>query len=159
MGCGTPGSSVFHYLLEFAQIPIRWVDDAIYFIPCRPLLLLPLIFPSIRVLSNGGSSHWKEVAIRWPKYWSFNFNIGPSSEYSGLISFRIDWFDLFAAEGTLKSLLQQYIWRASIFRHLAFFIARLSQPYPLSRLTYCLSHPTGKTVYLVFDYTSYLINS
>ena len=89
------------------------------------------------------------LPISWPKYWSFNFNIGPSNEYSGLISFRVEWFDLFAAEGILKSLLQYYNWKASIFRRSVFFMARLSHPY----LT------TGKTMYLVFDYTSCLINS
>ena len=84
---------------------------------CCPLLLLPSIFPSIRVFSNESFLH-----IRWPKYWSFSFSISPSSEYSGLISFRMDWLDLLAVQGTLKSLLQHHSSKASIFRHSAFFI-------------------------------------
>ena len=88
------------------------------------LLLLPSIFPSIRVFSN-------ELAlpIRWPKYWSFSFSISPSNEYSGLISFRIDWFDLLAVQGTLKTLFQHHNWKASIFLHSAFFMVQLSDPY------------------------------
>ena len=91
---------------------------------CRPLLLLPSIFPSIRVFSNESVLH-----IRWPKYWSFSFNISPSNEYSGLISFRINWLDLLAVQGTLKSLLQHYSSKALILRHSAFFIVQLSHPY------------------------------
>ena len=90
---------------------------------CRPLLLLPTIFPSIRVFLSESVLH-----IRWPKYWSFSFSIGPSSEYSGLISFRIDWFDL-AVQGTLKSLLQHHSSKPSIFWHSAFFVVQLSHPY------------------------------
>ena len=85
--------------------------DAIYLIVCCPLLLLPSIFPCIRVFSNE-----LDLCIRWPKYWSFNFSISPSNEYSGLISFRIDWFDLLALQGTLKSLLQQHNSKASILQ-------------------------------------------
>ena len=95
-----------------------------YLILCPPLVLLPSIFPSIRVFSNESGLH-----IRWPKYWSFNFNISPSNEYSGLISFRIDQFDLLAVQGTLKSLLQHHSSKASILRHSPFFIVQLSQPY------------------------------
>ena len=87
---------------------------------CRPLLLLPSIFPSIRVFSDESAIH-----IRWPKYWSFSFSISPSNEYSGLISFRMDWLDLLAVQGTLKSLLQQHSSKAPIFWHLAFFIIQL----------------------------------
>ena len=94
-----------------------------YLILCRPLLLLPSIFPSIRVFSNESA-----LCIRWPKYWRFSFNISPSNEYSGLISFRMDWFDL-AVQGTLKSLLQHHSLKASILLHSAFFVVQLSHPY------------------------------
>ena len=95
-----------------------------YLILCHPLLLLPSIFPSIRVFSNGSVLH-----IRWPKYWSFSFIISPSNEYSGLISFRMDWLDLLAVQGTLKSLLQHHSSKASILWHSTFFIVQLSHPY------------------------------
>ena len=95
-----------------------------HLILCHPLLLLPSIFPSIRVFSNESVLH-----IRWPKYWSFSFNISPSIEYSGLISFRIDWFDLLAVQRTLKSLLQHHSSKASILRCSAFVMAQLSYPY------------------------------
>ena len=109
--CSTPGFPVLHYLLEFAQTHVHWVSDAIQpFILCFPLLLLPSIFPIIWVFSNESV-----LCIRWPKYWSFS--ISPSNEYSGLISFRIDWFDLLAVQGTLKSLLQHHSLNASILRH------------------------------------------
>ena len=94
-----------------------------HLILCCPLLLLPSIFPSIRVFSNESALH-----IKWPKYWSFSFNISPSSEYSGLISFRIDWLDLLAAQGTLKSLLQNQISKATILRCSDFFMVQLSHP-------------------------------
>ena len=95
-----------------------------YLIHCHPLLLPPSIFPSIRVFPNESVFH-----IRWPKYWSFSFSISPSKEYSGLISFRIDWFALLAVQGTLKSLLQHHSSKASILLHLDFFIVQLSYPY------------------------------
>ena len=95
-----------------------------YLILCPPLLLLPSIFPSIRVFSNESVLH-----IRWTKYWSFSFSISPSNEYSGLISFRIDWLDLLAVQRTPKSLLQHHISKASILQHSAFFIVQLSHPY------------------------------
>ena len=98
---------------------------------CCPLLLLPSIFPSIRVFSNESVLH-----IRWPKYWSFSFNISPSNEHLGLISFRMDWLDLLAVQGTLKSLLQHHSSKPSILWHSAFFIVQLSHPYTT----------TGKTV-------------
>ena len=104
-----------------------------YLILGRPLLLLPSIFPRIRVFSNESALH-----IRWPKYWSFSFNISPSSEYPGLISFRMDWLDLLAVQGTLKSLLQHHSSKASILQCSAFFIVQLSHPY----IT------TGKTIAL-----------
>ena len=97
-------------------MPIESVMPSNHLILCRPLLLLPSVFPSIRVLSNESALH-----IRRPKYWSFSFSISPSNEYSGLISFRMDWFDLLAVQGTLKSLLQLHSSKASILRHSAFF--------------------------------------
>ena len=95
-----------------------------HLILCRPLLLLPSIFPSIRVFSSESALH-----MRWPKYWSFSFNISPSSEYSGLISFRMDWLDLLAVHGTLKSLFQHHSSKASILRHSALFTDQRSHPY------------------------------
>ena len=103
---------------------IESVMPSNHLILCRPLLLLPSIFPSIRVFSNESVFH-----IRWPRYWSFSFSINPSNEYSGLISFRIDWLDLLAVQGTLKSLLQHHSSKASILRCSAFFIVQLSHPY------------------------------
>ena len=103
-----------------------------HLILCRPLLLLPSIFPNIRVFSNESVLH-----IRWPKYWSFS--ISPSNEYSGLISFRMDWLDLLAVQGTFKSLLQLHSSKASIFWHSAFFIVQLSHPYMTTRKTWSLS--------------------
>ena len=104
---------------------------------CHPLLLLPSIFPSIRVFSNESV-----LCIRWPKYWSFSFNISPSNEYSGLISFRMDWLDLLAVQGTLKSLLQHHSSKASIFRHSTFFIVQLSHPYMSTGKTIALTRQT-----------------
>ena len=108
-----------------------------YLILFHPLLLLPSIFPSIKVFSNDSV-----LRIRWPKYWSFRFSINPSSEYSGLISFMIDWFDLLAVQGTLKSLLQHHSSKASILRHSAFFIAQLSHPYMTTGKTVALTRGT-----------------
>ena len=104
---------------------------------CHPLLLLPSIIPSFRVLSNEPVLH-----ISWPKYWSFSFNIRPFNEYSGLISFRIDWFYLLAVQGTLKGLLQHHISKASIFQHSAFFIAQLLHPYMTTGKTIALTRWT-----------------
>ena len=102
-------------------MPIKLVMPSKYLIPCHPLLLLPSIFPSIRVFSNESA-----VCIRWPKCWSFSFSISPSKEYSGLISLRIDWFDLLAAQGTLNSLLQHHSLKASFLRCSAFFMVQLT---------------------------------
>ena len=110
MDCSTPGFLVLHYLPEFAQlISIESVMPSNHLILCHLLLFWPSIFPSIRVFSNESV-----LRIRWPKYWSFSFSISPSNEYSGLISLRIDWFDLLAVQGTLKSLLQHQSLKASI---------------------------------------------
>ena len=125
MGCSTPGFSVLHSLPELAQIHVRWVGDAIQ--PSHPLpslLLLSSIFPSIRVFSNESA-----LPIRWPKYWSFSFSISPSNEYSGLISFRIDWFDLYTVQGTLRSLLEHHNLTASILQCSVLFMVQLSHPY------------------------------
>ena len=104
--------------------PLNWWCHPTISVLHRPLLLLPSVFPSIRVFSNESVLH-----IRWPKYWSFSFSINPSSEYSGLISFRINWLDLLAVQGTLKSLLQHHSSRTSVLRHSTFFIVQLSHPY------------------------------
>ena len=104
---------------------IESVMPSNHLILCRPLLLLSSVSPSIRVFSNESA-----LRIRWPKYWSFNFSISPSSKYLGLISFRVDWFDLLAVQGTLKSLLQHHSSKASILQPSAFFMVQLSHPYP-----------------------------
>ena len=118
MDCSTPGLLVHHQLLEFTQTHVHWVSDAIQLShPLCPLLLPLSIVPSIRVFTNESV-----LRIRWPKYWSFIFNISPSNEYPGLISFRIDLLDLLAVQGTLKSLLQHHSSKASILQHSAFFL-------------------------------------
>ena len=123
MDCSTPGFTAHHQLSELAQThAIESVMPSNHLILCSPLLLLPSIFPSIRVFSNESVLH-----IRWPKDWSFSFSISPSNEYSGLISFRMDWLDLLAIQGTLKSLLQYRGSKSSIFRCSAFTV-QLSQP-------------------------------
>ena len=125
-----------------------------HLILCRPLLLLPSIFPSIRVFSNESV-----LRIRWPKYWSFSFSISPSNEYSGLISFRIDWFDFLAVQGTLKSLLQHHSSKASILQCSAFFIVQLSHPYTTTGKTIALTRRTfaGKAMSLLFNMLSRLV--
>ena len=125
MDCSVPDFSVLHYLLEFAQLmPIELVMPSNHRILSCPLLLPPSIFPTIRVFSNELA-----LCIRWPKYWSFSFSISPSNEYSGLISFRIDSFNLLAVQGPLKSLFQHHSLKASILRHPSFFMDQLSHPY------------------------------
>ena len=116
---------------------IESVMPSNHLILCCPLLLPPSIFPSTRVFSNESSLH-----IRWPNYWSFSFNISPSNEYSGLISFRIDLLNLFAVQGTLKSLLQHHSSKASILQRLAFFIVQLSHPYMTTGKTIALTRQT-----------------
>ena len=113
---------------------IESVVPSNHHIPCCPLLLLPSVFPSIRVFPNKSA-----LCIRWPKYWSFSFSISPSNEYSGLISFRMDWLDLPAVQGTLKSLLQHHSSKASILRLSAFFMVQLSHPYMTTRKTLALT--------------------
>ena len=120
MDCSTPGFPVFHHLLEFAQTHVHCVNEAIQPPhPLSPFLLLPSIFPNIRVFSNKLTLH-----IRWPQYWSFSNS--SSNEYLGLISFRVDWFDLLAVQGTLKSLLQHHHSKASVLQCSAFFMVQLS---------------------------------
>ena len=116
------------------HMSIKSVTPSNHLILCRPLLLLPSIFPSIRVFSNEST-----LCIRWPKYWNFSFNISPSNEHPGLISFRMDWLDLLAVQGTLKSLFQHHSSKASILQRLAFFIVQLAHPYMT----------TGKTIALI----------
>ena len=122
-----------------------------HLILCGPILLLPSIFPSIRVFSNESALH-----IMWPKYWSFSFNISPSNEYSGLNSFRMDWLDLLAVQGTLKSLLQHHRSKASILQHSAFSIVQQSYPYITTGKTIALARWTfvGKVMSLLFDMLS-----
>ena len=114
---------------------IELVMPSSHLILCQPLLLLPSIFPSIRVFSSESTLH-----IRWPKYWSFSFSISPSNEHRGLISFRMDWLDLLAVQGTHKSLLQHHSSKASILRPSAFFIVQLSHPYMTTGKTIALTH-------------------
>ena len=121
MNCSMPGFPVLHYLPEFAQTHVHPVGDAIQpSHPLSPLLLPTSIFPSLRVFSSESV-----LCVRWPKYWSFNFSISPSNEYSGLISFRMDWLDLLAVQGTLKILLQHHSSKASILLRSAFFVVQL----------------------------------
>ena len=155
MNCGMPGFPVHHQLLEFTLTHVHWVGDDIQ--PSHPLLsilLLPSIFPSIRVFSNESG-----LGIRWPKYWSFSFNIIPSSEHPRLISFRMDWLDLLEVHGTLKSLLQHHSSKASILQHSAFFIVQLSCPYMTTGKTIALNRRTfvGKVMSLLFNMLSRLV--
>ena len=155
MNCSRPGLPVHHQLPEFTQTHVHRVSDANHhLILCRPLLLLPSIFPSIRVFSNESA-----LRIRWPKYWSFRFNISSSNEHPGLISFRMDWLDLLAVQGTLKSLLQHYSWKASIFQCSAFFRVQLSHPYMTTGKTIALTrwNFVGKVMFLLFDMLSRLV--
>ena len=121
---------------------------------CRPLLLQPSVFPSIRVFSNESV-----LCIRWPKYWSFSFSIRPSNEYSGLISFRMDWLDLLAVQGALKSLLQHHSSKVSVLQHSALFIVQLSHPYMTTGKTIALTRQTfvGKVMSLLLNMLSRLV--
>ena len=151
MDCSMPGFLVHHQLPELAQImSIEFVMPSNHLILCHPLLL-PSVFSSIRVFSNLSVFH-----IRWPKYWSFSFSISPSNEYSGLISFRMDWLDLLAVQGTLKGLLQHHSLKASILRRLAFFMVQLSHPYMTAGKTIALTRQTfaSKVMSLLFNMLS-----
>ena len=151
MNCSRPGLPVHHQLPKFTQTQVYWVSDAIQpSHPLSPLLLPPSIFPSIRVFSNRN---------RWPKYWSFSFCISPSNEYSGLISFRINWLAFLAVRGTLKSLHQHHSSKASILQHSALFIVQLSYPYMTTGKTIALTRWTfvGKVMSLLFNMLSKLV--
>jgi len=138
MNCSTPGLPVHHQLPEFTQhTSIRSVMPSSHLILCRPLFLLPPIPPSIRLFSSEST-----LCIRWPKYWSFSFSIIPSKEHPGPISFRMDWLDLLAVYGTLKSLLQHHNSKASILWHSAFFTVQLSHPYMTTGKTIALTRQT-----------------
>ena len=123
-----------------------------HLILCHPLLLLPSIFPSIRVFSNELA-----LCIKWPKYWSFSFSISPSNECSGLISFRIDWLNLLAVQGTLKSLLQHHCSKASILWHSAFFVVQLSHPYRGKTIALTIQIFVGRVISLLFNMLSSLV--
>ena len=138
MNRSMPGLPVYHQFPESTHIHVHCVGDPTYLILCHPLLLLPSIFPSIRVFSNESVLH-----IRWPKYWSFTFNISPSNEHPGLISFRMDWLDLLAVQGILKSLLQHHSSKASILWHSTFFIVQFSHPYMTTGKTVALTRWTS----------------
>ena len=130
------------------RMSIKSVMPSNHLILCRPLIILPSIFPSIRVFSNDSV-----LPVRWPKYWSFSFSISPSNEYSGLISFRIDWLDLLAVQGTLKSLLQHHCSKASILGSSVFFIVQPFHPYMTTGKTVALTRQTivGKVMSLLFN--------
>ena len=150
MGYSTPGLPVHHQLPELTQTHVpELVITFNHLILSHPLLFLPLIFSSIRVFSSKSV-----LRIWWPKYWSFSFSLSPSNEYSGLISFKMDWMDLLAVEGTLKSLLQHHSSKASILRHSALFIVQLSYPYMTTGKTIALTRQTfvGKVMSLLFKY-------
>ena len=149
MDRSTPGFPVHHQLPEFTQTHVHWIGEAIQ--PSHPLLSPSppaLIFPRFRVFSDESALH-----IRRPKYWSFSFNISPSNEHSRLISFRKDWLDLLAVQGTFRSLLQHHSLKASVLRCLAFFIVQLSHPYMTTGKTIALTRQTfvGKVTSLLFN--------
>ena len=155
MNCSMPGFPVLHYLPEFAQfISIESLMPSNHLILCCLLLLLLTTFLSIRVFSN----KWV-LCIKWPKYWSFSFSISPSSEYSGLISFRMDWLDFLAVQGTLQSFLQHHSSKASILRRSAFFTVQLSHPHMIIGKTIALTRWTfvGKVMSLLFNMLSRLV--
>ena len=152
MDCSTPGLPVHLQLQEFTKLTsIKLVMPSNHLILCHPLLLLPSIFSNIRIFSNESA-----LRIRWPKYWSFSFNISPSSEYSGVISFRMDWLDLLAVQRTLKSLLQHHSSKASILQCSAFFMVQLSHPHMTTGETIALTRQTfiGKVMSLLFNILS-----
>ena len=156
MDCRTPGFPVHYQLPELAQTHIHRVGDAINLSLCCPLLLLPSMFPSIRVFSNESALH-----IKWTKYWRFSLSISPSNEHPGLISFRMDWLDLLAVRSTHKSLLQHHNSKASIVRHSAFFIVQLSHPYMTTGNIIALTRWTfvGKVMSLLFNMLARLVTA
>ena len=155
MNHSTPGLPVHHQLPKSTKpMSIESVMPSNHLILCHPLLLLPPIFPSITVFSTESALH-----IRWPKYWSFSFNISPSNEHPGPISFRMDWLDLLVVQGTLKSLLQHHSSKASILLRSAFLIVQLSHPYMTTGKTIALTRWTfvGKVMSLLFNMLSRLV--
>ena len=155
MDCSTPGLPVHHQLPELTQtISIELVMPSNHLILCNPLLILPSIFSSIRVFSNESVLH-----MRWPKYWSFSFSMSLSNKYSGLISFKMDWLDLLAVQGTLKSLLQHHSSKASILWCSTFFMVQLSHPYMTIGKTIVLTRQTfvSKVMSLLFNMLSLLV--
>ena len=155
MNRSTPASlSITNSRSLLKLMSIESVMPSSHLILYHHLLLLPSTFPNIRVFSNESALH-----IRWPKYWNFSFNISPSNEYSGLISFRMDWFDLLAVQGTLKSLLQHHSSNASIRLHSAFFTVQISHPYMTTGKTIALTRRTfvGKVMSLLFNMLSRLV--
>ena len=155
MNCSMSGLPVHHQLLEFTQTHVHEsVMPSSHLILCCPLLLLPPIPPSIRVFSNEST-----LCMRWLKYWSFSINISPSNDHPGLISFRMDWLDLLALQGTLKSLLQHYSSKASILQCSAFFTVQLSHPYMTTRKTIALTRQTfvDKVMCLLLNMLSRLV--
>ena len=150
MDCSIPGFSVHHLSTQslLKLMSIQSVKPFNHLILCHPLLLLPSVFPSIRVFSNE-----LVLRIRWPKYWSFSFSISPSSEYSGMISFRMDWFDLLADQETLKSLIQYHNSKTSILWHSAFLMVQISYTYITTGKTITLTRRTfvGKVMSLLFN--------
>ena len=155
MDCSMPSSLCFTVSRSWHKLmSIESVMPSNHLILCRPLLLLSSIFPSVRVFSSESA-----FCIKWPKYWSFSFSISPSKEHPGLISFRMDWLDLLAVQGTLKSLFQYHSSKASIFWHPAFFILQLSHPYMTTGKTIALTRRTfvGKMMSLLFNMLSMLV--
>ena len=149
MDCSMPGFPVLDYLPEYAQTRVHWVSDAIQ--PSHPLSLLSP--PALNLSQHQGLFSESTLCIEWPKYWSFSFSISPSNEYSGLISFRIDWLDLLAVQGTLKSLLQHYTSKASVLQCSAFVMVQFSHPCMTTRKTVALSRWTyvNKVISLLFN--------
>ena len=151
----TPGLPVYHQPPQLAQLmSIESVMPSNHLILCCPLLLLPSIFPSIRAFSNESVFH-----IKCPKYWNFSFSISPSNEYSELISFRVDWLDRLAVQGTLESLLRHHSSKASVLWHSAFFTVQLSHPYMTTGKTIALTRRTfvSKVTSLLFNMLSRLV--
>ncbi|CAM9657459.1 unnamed protein product [Rangifer tarandus platyrhynchus] len=155
MNCSTPGLPVLHQLLEFTQTHVHRVSDAIQ--PSHPLSSPSS--PAPNPSQHQGLSHESTLPMRWPKYWSFSFSISPSNEHPGLISFRMDWLDLLAVQGTLKRLLQHHSSKASNFRRSAFFTVQLSHPYTTTGKTIALTRQTcvGKVMSLLFNMLSRLV--
>ena len=153
MNHSMPGLAVHHQFPEFTQTHVQSVMPSSHLI-CNPLLFLPPIPPSIRVFSNESA-----LRMRWPKYWSFSFSISPSNEHPGLISFRMDWLDLLAVQGTLKSLFQHHSSKASILQCSAFFTVQLSHQYMNTGKTIALTRQTfvGKVISLLLNMLSRLV--